>query len=292
MAKKIYLSPSNQYANVYSYGNTNEMIQCNRIAAHAENALKRCGFDVKKAPQGQDMNVSIRESNNWGADLHVPIHTNAYNGNVTGGTLVMLYDDSAENIKAGKAILNAIAPISPGSDYTLRYRPELTELNSTRCTSVYLEVEFHDTKQGAKWIVNNTETIGEALAKGICDYYGVKYVTPIIPTPNVEEMRKGDRGLDVLCFKYLIQIADDMGIINYGMTLGNEIFAKGTESSVKELQNLLNLKITGVVDSKLVDELYLLIAKNYPVMGDVNSDGKVDVKDVTALQKEIAGIEE
>ena len=32
MSKKIYLSPSNQNGNLYAYGNTNEMEQCNRIA--------------------------------------------------------------------------------------------------------------------------------------------------------------------------------------------------------------------------------------------------------------------
>ena len=42
MAKKIYLSPSNQYANSYAYGNTTEMEQCNKIAIAAETALKRC----------------------------------------------------------------------------------------------------------------------------------------------------------------------------------------------------------------------------------------------------------
>ena len=176
MAKKIYLSPSNQNANTYKYGNTNECVQCNRIADYAKKALERCGFSVKKAPQGQAMSTSIAESNNWKADLHIPIHTNAYNGKVTGGTLVMLYSNNAANNKAGKAILDAVAPISPGSDYTLRYNTGLAELNSTAAIAVYLEVEFHDTKEGAKWIIDNVEKIGEAIAKGVCNYYGVKYV--------------------------------------------------------------------------------------------------------------------
>lgn len=176
MAKKIYLSPSNQKDNTYAYGNTNEMVQCNRIAVYAETALKRCGFEVKRAPQGQSIYTSIAESNNWGSDLHIPIHTNAYNGKLTGGTLVMLYKDQAANNKAGKALLDAVAKISPGGDYALRYNPEFAELNSTIAIATYLEVEFHDTAEGAKWIINNTKNIGEAIAKGVCEYYGVKYV--------------------------------------------------------------------------------------------------------------------
>ena len=103
MAKKIYLSPSNQYANSYAYGNTTEMEQCNKIAIAAETALKRCGFTVKRAPKGQNMYTSISESNNFGADVHVCIHTNAGGGK---GTNVFVYNRSAENLKYAQPVYN------------------------------------------------------------------------------------------------------------------------------------------------------------------------------------------
>lgn len=52
MSKKIYLSPSNQNGNTYATGGTNEMAQCDKIAAAAAKALKRCGFDVMVAKSG------------------------------------------------------------------------------------------------------------------------------------------------------------------------------------------------------------------------------------------------
>lgn len=176
MAKKIYLSPSNQDGNKYATGNTNEMVQCNRIAVSAEYHLKRHGFEVKKASEGQNMWTSINESNSWGANLHVPIHTNAFNGSLTGGTLIMLYSTSGENLKAGQAIFNRLAPITPGSDYSIRANTGLAELNSTKAIAVYVECEFHDTKDGANFIINNTDKIGEAIAHGICDYFGTSWV--------------------------------------------------------------------------------------------------------------------
>lgn len=175
MSKKIYLSPSNQINNLYAVENTNECEQCNRIAEYAKIALERCGFEVKKALSGQNMNTSIKESNNWGADLHIPIHTNAFNAQTLGGTLVMIYSSATENKKAGSAILNSVAPISPGNDYSLRVNSSLAELNSTRAIAVYIEVEFHDTKDGANWIINNVKAIGEAICKGVCEFYGVTY---------------------------------------------------------------------------------------------------------------------
>ena len=49
MSKKIYLSPSNQNGNTYATGGTNEMAQCDKIAAAVAKALRRCGFDVMVA---------------------------------------------------------------------------------------------------------------------------------------------------------------------------------------------------------------------------------------------------
>ena len=175
MSKKIYLSPSCQINNIYTSGNTNEQEQCNRIAEFVKTTLERCGFEVKKTSKGQTMTKSINESNNWSADLHILIHTNAFNGQTLGGTLVMIYSNAAENKKAGSAILNAVAPISPGSDYSLRVNTSLAELNSTKVIAVYVEREFHDTKEGADWIINNIKSLCEAIFKGVGNYYGVTY---------------------------------------------------------------------------------------------------------------------
>ncbi len=176
LAYKIYLSPSNQSGNKYATGSTNEMAQCDKIAKAAESALKRCGFSVKVGKSGDTMSNRCNESDAFKADIHMPIHTNAFDSKTTGGTLVMLYENSAVHNKAGKALLDAVGKISPGNDYALRYRTDLYELNTPNALSLYLEVEFHDTKTGSDWIRNNIENIGEAIAKGMCNYYGVKYV--------------------------------------------------------------------------------------------------------------------
>ena len=36
---------------------------------------------------------------------------------------------------------------------------------------MYCECEFHDTIQGARWIVEHTTDIGEAIAKGLCEIW-------------------------------------------------------------------------------------------------------------------------
>ena len=174
MSKKIYISPSNQVGNTYATGNTNEKVQCHKIAKYCVAYLKKKGFSVK-CTYNLDMYERVKESNAFGSDLHVAIHTNATaKHNVTGGTQILLYNLSGERKKVGQAVLDRLAPITPGkSAERLIEKPDFYEINSAKGITVYCECEFHDTKEGSDFIRKNTKKIGEAIAKGICDYYGV-----------------------------------------------------------------------------------------------------------------------
>lgn len=175
MSKKIYISPSNQQGNAYAVGSTNEKEQCRKIARACVDYLKKSGFSVK-CTYNDDMYARVRESNAFGADMHIAIHTNATTAHkTTGGTQILLYDLTGERKKAGQAVFNRLAPLTPGtSAERLIAKPDFYEVNSAKGMTIYCECEFHDTKQGAEFIIANTKTIGEAIAKGVCDYYGVK----------------------------------------------------------------------------------------------------------------------
>lgn len=171
---KIYISPSDQNANAYATGGTNEMEQCKKIAGACYAYLKEKGFDVK-CTYKDGMRERVKESNAFNADIHLAIHTNATGKhNVTGGTQVLLYDLKGENKKAGMAVLSRLAPLTPGSSAErLVAMPEFYEIRAAKGMTIYCECEFHDTKEGSDFIIKNTSEIGEAIAKGICDYYGV-----------------------------------------------------------------------------------------------------------------------
>ena len=175
MERKIFLSPSSQTGNVYSYGNTNEAVQCGRIALACENALKRCGFAVKNE-QFDTLENRVESSNSWGADLHVPIHTNAFNGQVS-GTRILCYDLKGEGYRASQAIFDALSPITPGTSENIK-TSTFYEILYSNAPCVYVEADFHDVPEVAKWIIENTDAIGEAICKGICSYFGVLYAEP------------------------------------------------------------------------------------------------------------------
>ena len=177
--KKIYLSPSNQDHNPYSWGDTTECDQCNIIAEETKKALARCGFFVKKAVKNQDMFDSIDEGNNWGADLYIPIHTNGrYYPDDPSGTMCMVRKRTDSIMKKAQPIYDSVQAISPGKhDYGIVERPDLAELRKTKCDAVYIEVDFHDFPEIAKWIINNPDKIAEAITRGVCKAYNVNYIT-------------------------------------------------------------------------------------------------------------------
>lgn len=176
MAKRIYLSPSTQGNNIYATGSTNEMVQCEKIAKATASALKRCGFKVKVGKSGDTMEKRCDESDKFKADIHIPIHTNAFNGKLTGGTRIFCLDSNGK--VACEAILKELGKISPGTADSVTYENNLYEIIVPAALTIYIECEYHDTKAGSDWIQKNVKQIGEAICKGMCNYFNITYKKP------------------------------------------------------------------------------------------------------------------
>lgn len=191
MTKKIYISPSDQTENRYAWGNTNEHAQCQRIAEAEAAALRRSGVEVKLAAFGTTMAQRCAESDAWGADIHSCVHTNAFNGKVS-GTRMFCYSVPGKGYDACRAVFGQLAPLTPGTSENIQANPRLYEVCNPAAPSVYCECEFHDTIQGARWIVEHTTDIGEAIAKGLCEYLGAAYVPARQEAPKPAEPAQGD----------------------------------------------------------------------------------------------------
>ena len=190
MSKRVYISPSDQTENRYAWGNTNEHIQCQKIAEAEAAALRRSGVEVKLAAFGTTMAQRCAESDAWGADIHNCVHTNAANGKVM-GTRMFCYSIPGKGYDACKAVFAELAPLTPGTSENIQ-KASYYEVRVPNAPSVYCECEFHDTAEGAKWIVEHTTDIGEAIAKGLCKYLGVKYVPAKQEAPKPAEPAQSD----------------------------------------------------------------------------------------------------
>lgn len=144
-------------------------------------ALERQGFGAKTNLTGS-MYERVKESDEFGADLHACLHTNAYDEKPgekeVSGTRLFCYVMGGEGYKACKAIMARLAPITPGTSDGISARPELYECRAAAAPTVYIEIDFHDVDEVALWIINHKEEIAEAIAHGICDYFGVTYKAP------------------------------------------------------------------------------------------------------------------
>ena len=259
MNKKIYISPSNQVGNTYATGNTNEREQCHRIAKACVDTLNENGFQVM-CTYNDDMYKRVEESNAFGADMHIAIHTNATaKHNVTGGTQILLYALDGERMKAGMAVFDRLSPLTPGkSAERIIAKPGFYECKAANGITVYVEAEFHDTPEGSDFIINNTKQIGEAIAKGICDYYGVKETikmpkdTRFSVAEFIEAMQKDgfeipvckNRGNDYKYQNLTILVQQRVGFE------GDEVdgfYGADTEEAVKGYQAIHGLEADGVV---------------------------------------------
>ena len=174
MSKRIYISPSSQPENLYAVGNTNEQEQCRKIAAALKEELERCNFWAYAGMSGT-MYTRAAESDKFGVDLHLPIHTNAFDGKVA-GLRIMVSQMGGEAEAIAKAIDKYLAPVTPGKSDGISAMPSLYEIKATDAICVYLEIGFHDNPEEAKWIIDNTQKIAEMIARGLCEYYDVGYI--------------------------------------------------------------------------------------------------------------------
>ena len=181
MSKKVYISPSDQVSNAYAWGNTNEHVQCQKIAEAEAAALRRSGVEVQVAALGSTMAQRCAQSNVFKADIHNCVHTNACNKQVM-GTRLFCYAIPGKGYDACKAVFNELAPLTPGTSDSLSTNQTWYELRRTAAPCVHVEAEFHDNAEAARWIIEHTQQIGEAVARGICRYFGVAYA----PAPEPE----------------------------------------------------------------------------------------------------------
>lgn len=187
--KRIFLSPSNQTANVGAYGDTNEHEQCELIAQAVKAYLDEnyeCITEI--AQQANNMKTRALYANTVGTDVYVAIHTNAFSDASVRGTETFYYSEDKEGKRLAEALLARVGALT-GVKRRAKANDSLIELNTPVCTRAYVEAEFHSNPERASWIKANTAVIGETIAQCIADFMGLEKKgteTPDADGPNAE----------------------------------------------------------------------------------------------------------
>lgn len=171
---KVYLSPANHGGHNIGCAGYDEDVGARNVANSAAAFLKAKGF-VVKVGQG-DYKQNYNDSNAWGADVHVPIHSNAGTWACEdtapasrGGTWTMYRSSGSGGDHLAGQILAAVKGESPGTNDKQVQRTDLLELK-VNARAAYAEMGFHTYYWDTVWLAFGAKEAGEALGKGIHDH--------------------------------------------------------------------------------------------------------------------------
>lgn len=178
---KIYLSPSNQPANLYAVGDTTEKIQMENLADRIKEILEtEYVCDVKiGSVLGQTYLGRPDEAKKFKADVYLAIHSNASVSKVQTGAVGFYHPDYLKSWLLTNNIIHEINAIDPYESITfLQIKNgmapfdgfgygEIRTPHNEGIMPVLIETEFHDNPITANWIIDNTDVIARAYVNGL-----------------------------------------------------------------------------------------------------------------------------
>lgn len=182
---KVYLSPAYHWFNTCTIAGCDETTHNNMYLDELEPYLKACGIDYKRGPRrtpksNEDgtelMKQAVKESNEWGADVHYVSHTNAFDGTVRGYRPI-IYPGSDGGEKLANLMIAERRKIYD-QPIRLNTRDDLYETRVPYAPTYYEEHVFHDNMDDALWFHNNMRRIAEGTARAFCAYFGIAFVDP------------------------------------------------------------------------------------------------------------------
>lgn len=178
MGEKVFLSPSDHGVgqNKCLHADCYEDKHTRPIAEVCAKHLKNSGIEVMIGKADQSLYDRCRDSNLFGADLHVPIHTNAWSDPEMRYLMFMFYADNEKYRKVFNAVAPELEAVYPGHGKSrFAVRTDLAEITMPAAVSLYCELGFHTNRTDCDEFIHNPEVVGKALAKGICKYKGVAF---------------------------------------------------------------------------------------------------------------------
>lgn len=114
----------------------------------------------------EGLNLRAKMANEWGADLFVSIHCNAFDGKAR-GTEVLVYSLKSKSVDTAKKIQKAIVKNLGTIDRGVKERPNLCVLRKTSMPALLVETAFIDNVADAQALAYRNSDFAEAIFEGI-----------------------------------------------------------------------------------------------------------------------------
>ena len=169
---RVFLNPGHGYTDPGATGfGLKEADVAAEIGVLVEGKLQAAGIETQIL-QSDDLGGVPEVANEWGADLFVSIHCNAFNG-VASGTEVLIYRAGTQGAELGQAIQNCIVAQLGTADRGLKERPGLCVLRCTDMPAVLVETAFIDEEHDNALLAHRQVSFAQAIVDGICQYAGI-----------------------------------------------------------------------------------------------------------------------
>lgn len=134
--------------------------------------LDAYGIQYRFRPAGTTLAQAVKDATNWGAQLYLPMHTNAASGKAM-GTRFGFYPKRMDSSNACNIFKKNWLNIYPYPDKVKTGTYTFYEAKNPKCPSVYCELVFHDNATDAAWFHQNMGAIARNLALSIADFFGI-----------------------------------------------------------------------------------------------------------------------
>ena len=177
---KIFINPGHDQLELegtpdYDPGAVNEELGLreNEIALTigeiVENYLTAAGCEVQLL-QSESLSGIYEAANEWGADLFISIHCNAFN-ETAHGVETLTHPTDREGHKLAACIQSQILDtFEELLDRGVKDRDNLAVLNGTDMTAVLVELAFIDNTSDALLLRDRQDDFARAVARGVTDY--------------------------------------------------------------------------------------------------------------------------
>ena len=155
-------------------------LEMNDVTNYIQERLEKNGVKVYRNNSAGNINQWNRDSNYYGVDFKIAIHSNASIEHDKYGIETWVDTQNSATLSIANKIQNGLMSIYPYKDKPNANRGvkyangALGEANDNYIPfGILVEVAHHDNKEDAEWIMQNKKLIGYNIADSILKYYQV-----------------------------------------------------------------------------------------------------------------------
>jgi len=258
--RRLYLSPSNQPANRYAVGGTNEKIEMEAVAKAIAFYFKEYEIEVVMASFDLAFPKRDDEAKEKSCTDYLAIHSNAGGGGKGIGTVCFYHPSQPQTRALAERLvieLDSICPFPenryiqvqngmvPFDGYGLG---EIRDPAKKSMNSNLLEINFHDNPIIAQWIIDNKDLIAKTFVKAYTDVYDIKKKVAAEPIKTVKPVIEALRVDGYLGEKTITALQKYLGTTQDG------IISKPS-MMIRKLQKLLGVDTDGYMGTITVRAL-------------------------------------